>query len=683
MRRHTRTQGKVRRPAARWIAVILVALLMPAGAGGQAHQAGQASQASQTGRPGTGRQVYRPITELATPETAGAPNLALSPQLVELTRTECAVDARDAIEAINRWTGELYPYNEKASCAYMLAMLLDPVTAQVREAFERASAGGGGTPAEKIAQINEWTLAHMSHTQFDPAFADFPANDPWGTIDTGPGGTYRKLLPSEMKAMRFHTGRISGKCMTLAHLIAGAFLQMGVAPDDLFILHMRTGPRMTHGAALFRYEGELFTINNMAVGPAPLENGTNAHPLEVIGLYNHLLQQPCHLAMAAGTTDAALLSNAPSLLDGFVENYRLDARLTEHPHALPCPLADRHALLRCVVEQSPASEVACLTKYAYQSLYVTHPEYYVAASLRTSAPYELAKALGDARGGAEAVFAWIAGHIAGGSIFPDHGHRIMTADQVLVFQQGSPKDKAVLAATMLTHLGIDSEMLLTDADAYVRTEGALYSAGQGRAVAATEGETRVRIGRYERHPGLALARREGCARAGALAQQGETAKALAVFEANVKAYPDAWQVHEDLAMAHKYLADAGVAGHLGLARASMARAQQLDPGNRRRYNQRAWWALKDGDPEDALRLCHDGLALMPEHGYLRSNLVQALIWTGRFQDARRLVESSANVVLRGKPLAQVVREDVEALRETYAADAQLVAAVDAFVAVGP
>jgi hypothetical protein len=93
-----------------------------------------------------------------------------------------------------------------------------------------------------------------------------------------------------------------------------------------------------------------------------------------------------------------------------------------------------------------------LAKYAYQSLYVKHPEYYLSASLNSSVVRNLAASLNSEI----EIFEWIRTHIRYGSIFNNGEERLMTADQVLVFQQGSYKDQAVLAFTLLRHLGISS-----------------------------------------------------------------------------------------------------------------------------------------------------------------------------------------------------------------------------------
>jgi hypothetical protein len=82
----------------------------------------------------------------------------------------------------------------------------------------------------------------------------------------------------------------------------------------------------------------------------------------------------------------------------------------------------------------------------------------------------------------EEIFDWIRTHIRHGSIFQDSEGRLMTADQVLVFQQGSFKDQAVLAYTLLKHKGLDPVIKIAADNAFIEVNDRVYDFKKGRNV---------------------------------------------------------------------------------------------------------------------------------------------------------------------------------------------------------
>lgn len=595
-----------------------------------------------------GKLSFKEVRELPSFPTAGDPNLDLSDERLAASSGDIDLPERDIVAAINRWNNELYPHNSLAGRAYLLAVLMDPVTARITREV-KAAAEGCTTPKATVAKICEWTMAHMSHTQQDPSFADFPGNDPWGIQDISRAPTYRKLLPSEMAAMKIRTGRISGKCMTLAHLIGGIFLQLGTAPDDLLFLHMQMN-NYTHGVALLRYRGELFAVNNMAVVPAPFRNGTNPQDMNLKMIYNHNTQIPCDMIVATGVLDSTRLASSRTIVEGFLDNCGLPHSLEKNGDSTGCDPGDPASVSRFVMESGGTSRLACLSKYAYQSLYVKHPGYYLTASLRTSPPRDLVKELE----GVTDVLAWIEDHIAGGSIFPDGGSRLMTADQVLVFQRGSPKDRAVLAYTLLKHLGSEPAVVLTQSDGFIELDGLAYSLSSYRPADLSGEEILFRLRAEEEFPGLKRARiaiRD-------MAVNGKIAEAMGALEEAARTWPGSWRIQEDLARAYRNMHQSD------RSFACLQAADSLDPGNPDRLNLLAWRALERRDPEAAIRYCTRGLAIEPENGYLKSNLIQGYIWSGRFEEARDYFRAHRRVQLRGKPFLEVVQSDIEALSKT-------------------
>jgi hypothetical protein len=368
------------------------------------------------------------------------------------------LDTADVLAAINRWTGDLYGDHPDAALAYAWACLIDPTTAEIAGAWREAMAGAE-TVADRVRAIDRWNEENLCHTQMLETFADRPGRDPWGlTTDGSP--TYRKLLPSEMKAMRGLTGRISGKCMTLANLLIAGLVHVGVDPDDLVLVHVQM-PGYQHGAAMASWDGTLIRTNNHRIG---LAYGAGSPPvlppapMPVLALYNHRFYSPGGFTVPVGALNEGALDGDAPLMPQFVARCCGGAPVPEAAHPADYPFADppRFREVLFTGDHAGAGAAPWLAKYAYQSLYVKHPGHYLRASLREPHARELARELTDPA----AMLRWLRDEVAEGSIFPDSGERIMTADQVVVFRTGGPADRGLLLLTLLAHHERDGELLL-------------------------------------------------------------------------------------------------------------------------------------------------------------------------------------------------------------------------------
>ena len=86
------------------------------------------------------------------------------------------------------------------------------------------------------------------------------------------------------------------------------------------------------------------------------------------------------------------------------------------------------------------------------------------------------------------IIEWINNHIRTGSIFSDSEERIMTADQVLVFQQGGLKDKAVLAYSLLKHKGYEPEIKISKDNAFIEIDSKIYDFRNKKLITAISDE---------------------------------------------------------------------------------------------------------------------------------------------------------------------------------------------------
>ena len=312
-----------------------------------------------------------------------------------------------------------------------------------------------------------------------------PGRDPWGTFGNSKQPVFKKLIPSEMEAMKLYTGKISGKCFTLVNLIISGFMQLGVHPDDIVVVMVKDG-NARHAMALVKYEGEVLLVNLMMVGPLKNYIEKDFKIYKLLGIYNFNISQKVDLTLTRVDLMNILGSDENRLSKAFLNYYNLPKAGEMN---LVTNLDTREVLYRKIFTGNESRSDYELSKYAYQSLLVRHPEYYLQASLSSSLPINLAKTLKSD----EDVFSWIKTHIRTGSIFSDSDERIMTADQVLVFQQGSLKDQAVLAWTLLKHLGIRSMIIVTETNTFLKTGEKYFDFNQKEWVEGVSGSILIRV----------------------------------------------------------------------------------------------------------------------------------------------------------------------------------------------
>jgi hypothetical protein len=386
------------------------------------------------------------------------------------------LNSEDIIAVINRWHGDIYPDYENRSLALLTAFLLDPVTEEVSLEWKNLIKDLK-TTEEKVRVINEWTISNLAYTQGDKQFVNYPGKDPWGTKQDGLSPTFKKLIPSEMKAMQLYTDKISGKCFTLVNLISSCFVQLGVDPDDIVILITKSG-EARHAMALINYESEILLVNLIFVDFLKNHIDNDFGSYEIIGTYNHKYLNNANIEIRNTDLQNMLSKPGSNLVQNFMKYFKLEERVEHYNFNESLPYANRKDVYLNVFNEYNTTDWMSLSKYAYQSLLVKHPELYLEASLNTSGLKELAKTL---RSPVEIIH-WINNHIRVGSIFPDSDERIMTADQVLVFQQGGLKDKAVFAYTLLKHNGYQPLIKISKQSAFIQIDKQIFDFGNNKLI---------------------------------------------------------------------------------------------------------------------------------------------------------------------------------------------------------
>jgi len=401
-----------------------------------------------------------PIQSDDNPEVISGSEIALNMDYWNCVDVEPDLDKQDILLSITRNYDLMEFNNPKPLLAYMLAVLTDSATLEIVGAISNEILDLRSTP-ERVTAINEYTSTYFTHTQTEAMFAEIPWHDPWGLDLPSGQPRYKKLLPTEMRAMSELTGKISGKCMTLAHLLTGIFYWLGSDQDDIMIF-VTQSPGYRHANAMLMYEDSLIFTNNQYLALASdYPDGSIPGPISILGIYNHEKTINWEYTIQDYLSVNAFIG-PESAMEMFCNNFNVPLQCISRPYQLE-HFHGRRELLDEIYCNRLNSELAFLSKYAAQSLYVKLPEYYLQASLLCSGPKDLAKTLSSP---AE-LFLWMADNLGSTSIFPEPYDHIMTADQVQTFQTGGFKDQAVLAFTVLTHMGYKPLLYLTANDAYL------------------------------------------------------------------------------------------------------------------------------------------------------------------------------------------------------------------------
>ncbi len=389
----------------------------------------------------------------------------------EAVSLECDISEGDIITVINKWNHELVEsFDSDYSTSWMLACLIDPVVYDIIEELHLE----GKDPSQSAEALRQWALRNEAHTQGLHRFSNAPGKDPWGAVLTSYGTErpiYKKLLPSEMKAMSIFSGKITGKCMTLATLNVCLFRLIGTEPDNAVVIRTQN-----HGVGLVKFGNSVYFINNIDIR----EVDYTAREWITSQTFAGLWTESISISREFTITDE-VLNSQDSLLDAI---WKANWGKEPPPHASLFPdEIQRDVALSAIFGRSNATNgLAVLTKYAYQSLYVKKPELYLRASLRAPKAKELAGRLDSA----DDIINWIKTNVTQGSIFEDE-ERIMVADQVIVFKTGGIKDQAVLAFTLLKLKGYQPVITITTESAYIEYDGRIYDACTWDTVDSVQG----------------------------------------------------------------------------------------------------------------------------------------------------------------------------------------------------
>ena len=373
------------------------------------------------------------------------------------TRSEDSrLTENEKLAVINKWAKELRPYFG----SFMLASAMDELPFRIGQGILANSA----STAKTASSIGLWAQNRLQHTQHTDFFRDFPGRDPWGSLNLFEP-LYKKVLPSEMVAKSAYTGKITGKCCSLAALLTSIFAVTGANPEDIVIVRYDS-----HEVGLVKYDDGLYITNNNRIDRVDADIQYFLLKQKYKGFFSYSLS-----IMQDFKLDAAFFNTDTTLTRALANLTGSSSRLPAKMLFAADDLQDR-AKLQAKVFGNPEDEqhlrLFTLARYAYQSLDVQEPELYLKASVRAPAVQALARKLRSI----ESIVSWIEDNIASAPLFDDYAERLMLADQVIVFKKGGPKDQAVLACALLWLNGRQSIIKITAQTAYLEVGAKIYDA---------------------------------------------------------------------------------------------------------------------------------------------------------------------------------------------------------------
>lgn len=282
----------------------------------------------------------------------------------------------------------------------------------------------------KVDELNSILQSKFSHTQKLKMFEKFPGNDPWGTYKGKP--VYKKLLPSEMCAMKIYTEKITGKCTSLAFFIYSLIKAnyKDLSPDNIFLIRMNN-----HTCGIVKWNSNIYMFNNNGI------KLLKPRQLEEINKRNYfMLFNEDVFFEGAFTFPGEIFSIGKDLKSAFILHNK--------------------DLKKVDVNINPK-----LVELGLQIADFNYIKFFIDASLES----EIINVLIQDLEGIEQVLSWVSGNIANNSIFNDSHKRIMTPEQVVMFKQGTSLDRAILFATILKGKNIGGEIIFLNNHIYLRT----------------------------------------------------------------------------------------------------------------------------------------------------------------------------------------------------------------------
>lgn len=159
------------------------------------------------------------------------------------------LDEQKNITYILKWHSEMSAAaNNFSYLSDLINVILEDEVIEtiIQEEFDGLEYGSD----DYIQTMAQWVEENMRHTVLQEEYRNSRAKEPWL-------GTYKKLLPYEMKKLGIEKNLYIGKCTSLANFVISILRNSGLSKDDYIILNIPN-----HTLALFKYNDDFYVVDN-------------------------------------------------------------------------------------------------------------------------------------------------------------------------------------------------------------------------------------------------------------------------------------------------------------------------------------------------------------------------------------------------------------------------------------
>ncbi len=336
------------------------------------------------------------------------------------------LDEQKIITYIQKWDSEMSAVSDNFSYfSDLMRVVLDDeiIETIIQEEFDGLEYGSD----EYIKAITQWVEKNMAHTQLQEEYRNSRGKEPWL-------GTYKILLPYEMKKLGIKRDVYMGKCTSLSNFIISMLRSSGLSKDDYTIL---TIPK--HTIAIFKYNDELYVVDNNRI--VLLTDDIKEKPLLCIGYYHE---------------DSSMISKF-TLSEDFYK-FNGDEGLSQR-------ITKLNYISETEIYKSNLNNIHI--KYIEHRIDVPDFNLYIKASIEEPNVQILSRSLI----GLTDVLNWVKLNIE----MVSNQDRVQLADETIVFSRGTALDRAILIKSLLFLKDIDSSIYYNYKETYVEVDGEYYS----------------------------------------------------------------------------------------------------------------------------------------------------------------------------------------------------------------
>lgn len=184
---------------------------------------------------------------------------------------EFDMDDTEAIKYIKKLSGDLRAISGNLSYySDLLRVTIEDET--ISEIAGNVLTGLEYGSDEYLEHLTGWIREGVLHTQFHEEYKNHRNNEPWN-------GTFKTLLPYEMKKLGSEKNTYMGKCTSIANLAIGLLRESGLHKDDYVVIEVPE-----HTLAIFEYSDGYYLVDNNDIYPVTDEI-MEGSPL-VLGYYH-------------------------------------------------------------------------------------------------------------------------------------------------------------------------------------------------------------------------------------------------------------------------------------------------------------------------------------------------------------------------------------------------------------